>query len=159
MDTITKTKDQSGYAYVETLLPVDFDTSGPIVADEIYKTLLCAMPPNTTLTALIDCSLGGSIIALPYSYTSMDDSIHYNDGFEFEALIGLAIVGGILVAASGAGDDGGGGGTSGGGASGDGGENVASAGGDGGTTSASSSEGGDDCCDGCCDGFFDALFD
>jgi hypothetical protein len=29
----------------------------------------------------------------------MSDSIHYNDGFDFEALIGLAIVGGIWVAA------------------------------------------------------------
>jgi hypothetical protein len=100
METITKTKDQGSYAYVETLLPLDSDSSGPIVADEIYKTLLCAMPPNTTLTALTDCSLRGSIISLPYPYTSMNDSIHYNDGFDFEALIGLAIVGGILVAAA-----------------------------------------------------------
>jgi hypothetical protein len=95
MDTITKTKDQSGYAYVQTLLPVDSYSSRPIIADEIYKMLLCAIPPNTTLMALIDCSLRGSIIALPYPYTSMNDSIHCNDGFDFEALIGLAIVGGI----------------------------------------------------------------
>jgi hypothetical protein len=36
----------------------------------------------------------------------MNDSIHYNDGFDFEALIGLAIVGGIWVTAVGN-DDGG----------------------------------------------------
>ena len=101
VDTTIQSKNENTVRHVETLLPVDFDTSGPILADEIQKTLLCAMPPSTTLTALMDCSLGGSIITLPYVYSRQDESIHYNDGFEFEALIGLAIIGGILVAASG----------------------------------------------------------
>jgi hypothetical protein len=113
VDTTIQSKNENAVRYVETLLPVDFDTSGPILADEIQKTLLCAMPPSTTLTALMDCSLGGSIITLPYAYSHQDESIHYNNGFEFEALIGLAIIGGILVAASGNDDGGGGGGTSG----------------------------------------------
>ncbi len=156
VDTTIQSKNENTVRHVETLLPVDFDTSGPILADEIQKTLLCAMPPSTTLTALMDCSLGGSIITLPYVYSRQDESIHYNDGFEFEALIGLAIIGGILVAASGNNNGGGGGGTSGVDASGLGGVvNMPSSANDGGGGNVPD---GDDCCDGCCDGFFEALF-
>lgn len=133
-------------AYVETILPVDHKKEGPILADELYQTLLCTMPPKTMLTCIMNTCHGGSVIQLPYCYipNNSNTQISCNDCYDFEALIGLAIVGGIVVAAGSAG-----GGNSGGGDGGTG----------GGTGSGASSENGDDCYGGCCEGLFEALFE
>jgi hypothetical protein len=153
-DTIHK---KNGNRYIDTLLPIDVDKAGPILADEMYQTLLCPMRRGVTLTCLMDCSNGGSVIQLPYKFTAKkndtgkDDELqrmYRNDGFDVSALVGLAIIAGILVAASG--DGGGSGG------------DISGGGGGGGITGASSAESseyGDGCCGECCNGLFDGLFE
>jgi len=138
------TTQKKGNHFVETLLPLDYEKEGPILADEIYQTLRCAMPPRATLSCIMNCCHGGSVIHLPYCYAADESAsqMYYDYGFGFDALIGLAIFGGILVAVNSAGGNGGGGGDMSGGAG-----------------SGASSEGEDGCCGGCCEGLFEGLFD
>jgi hypothetical protein len=137
-----------GHRYKETLIPVDVAKSGPIQADELYNVLFCAMPAGVTLTCVMDCCHGGSVIDLPYHFIADSDrrEMYYDDSFNFAAaLIGLAVIGGAIGV--GAGASGGGDTTSG--------VNANSA--DAGNTT-SNAEDSDTCCDGCCEGFFGGLF-
>lgn len=91
----------------------------------------------------MDFCHGGSVIRLPYLYNTGDTNtqMYYDGSFDFSALIGLAIIGGVLVRVVTSGD---GGHATGGGGGGDG-----------------TSDGGDDCCgdDCCCEAFFEGLFE
>jgi hypothetical protein len=144
------TTNKEGTQYVETLIPVDYEKNGPVLADELYKDLVCAMPSKVTFTCVMDCCHGGSVIHLPYLYTTGDtySKMYYDDSFDFAALIGLAIIGGVLVGAGTSGD--GGDATGGGGGGG---------GRDGGNADGNVSSDGDDCCGGCCECLSEGLFD
>lgn len=52
----------------ETLVPVDYQTNGMIVDDEIHAILVAPLPSAVRLTAVMDCCHSGSIFDLPYSY-------------------------------------------------------------------------------------------
>ena len=138
------TTNKEGGQYVETLIPCDYEKGGPILVDELYKDFVCAMPSNVTMTCVMDCCHGSSIIRLPYIYTAGDtkSQMYYDNTFDFSALIGLAIVGGVLFGMS----------TSGAGGS------ATSGGGEGGNAEINVSTDGDDCCGGCCEALFEALF-
>ncbi|KAK4267993.1 hypothetical protein QN277_024702 [Acacia crassicarpa] len=52
--------------YDETLCPLDFETQGVIVDDEINSTLVRPLPHGAKLHALIDASHSGTMLDLPY---------------------------------------------------------------------------------------------
>jgi len=52
--------------YDETLLPVDFETAGMIVDNEINETLVRPLPPGARLHAIIDACHSGTVLDLPY---------------------------------------------------------------------------------------------
>lgn len=52
----------------ETLIPVDYQSAGVIVDDEIHALLVAPLPQAVRLTAVMDCCHSGSIFDLPYSY-------------------------------------------------------------------------------------------
>ncbi|XP_031482599.1 metacaspase-1-like [Nymphaea colorata] len=52
--------------YDETLLPLDFETQGMIVDDEINETLVRPLPRGARLHALIDACHSGTVLDLPY---------------------------------------------------------------------------------------------
>ncbi|KAK4267992.1 hypothetical protein QN277_024701 [Acacia crassicarpa] len=52
--------------YDETLCPLDFETQGVIVDDEINATLVRPLPHGAKLHALIDASHSGTMLDLPY---------------------------------------------------------------------------------------------
>mmetsp|Transcript_15398 Transcript_15398/g.60181 ORF Transcript_15398/g.60181 Transcript_15398/m.60181 type:complete len:365 (-) Transcript_15398:58-1152(-) len=52
----------------ETLIPVDYQSNGVIVDDEIHQILVAPLPAAVRLTAVMDCCHSGSIFDLPYSY-------------------------------------------------------------------------------------------
>jgi metacaspase-1 len=53
----------------ETIVPVDYESAGQIVDDELYEILVAGLPVGVRLTAIMDCCHSGSVFDLPYSYT------------------------------------------------------------------------------------------
>lgn len=54
----------------EVICPLDFSTSGMIVDDYIYTNLVSKLPYYTTLFTLFDSCNSGTILDLPYLYTT-----------------------------------------------------------------------------------------
>ncbi|ORX39480.1 peptidase C14 [Piromyces finnis] len=54
----------------ESILPVDYETNGVILDDEIHDLLVKPLPKGCLLTALADCCHSGTVLDLPYSYNS-----------------------------------------------------------------------------------------
>lgn len=57
----------------DTIVPVDFETNGQIDSDKLHRTLVSALPPNSTLFVIFDCCHSGSAIELPFVYRSDGD--------------------------------------------------------------------------------------
>jgi Caspase domain len=93
----SRVRDQDGDeedGYDETLVPVDFQRSGQIRDDDIYKMLVKPMRSGVTMTCLMDCCHSGTVLDLPYRFTADGDVMTRNDRFGFfdnaEAVIGAA---------------------------------------------------------------------
>lgn len=89
-----KVKDDNGDeadGYDETLIPLDFQSAGQIRDDELFVTLVGAMPRGSTLTCLMDCCHSGTILDLPYLFKADGESeeMALQEGFNFTQLIGL----------------------------------------------------------------------
>ncbi|XP_059459931.1 metacaspase-1-like [Corylus avellana] len=52
--------------YDETLCPLDFETQGMIVDDEINATIVRPLPPRVKLHAIIDACHSGTVLDLPF---------------------------------------------------------------------------------------------
>jgi hypothetical protein len=52
--------------YDETLCPLDFESQGMIVDDEINATIVRPLPPRAKLHAIIDACHSGTVLDLPY---------------------------------------------------------------------------------------------
>jgi uncharacterized caspase-like protein len=50
----------------ETILPVDFQTQGMIVDDEINMALVRPLPPGVRLHAVVDACHSGTVLDLPF---------------------------------------------------------------------------------------------
>lgn len=69
----TKVKDLDGDeedGYDEAICPLDYNTAGLIIDDEINAILIRNLPPNVRLTAISDSCHSGSVLDLPYTYTT-----------------------------------------------------------------------------------------
>lgn len=69
-------KDPTGMrpsGLLDTICPVDFQTSGQINSDILHEHLVSRLPPNSTLFVILDCCHSGSALELPYVYRSDDD--------------------------------------------------------------------------------------
>ncbi|KAF9507138.1 hypothetical protein BS47DRAFT_341716 [Hydnum rufescens UP504] len=66
-------KDEDGDeedGYDETIFPVDFQTSGQIVDDELFFTMVKPLPAGCRLTSIFDSCHSGSVLDLPYMYST-----------------------------------------------------------------------------------------
>ena len=64
--------DESGDeedGFDETIIPVDFETNGEIVDDDLADELVKRMAKGVLVTALMDTHNGGSVLDLPYYFT------------------------------------------------------------------------------------------
>jgi len=52
----------------ETILPLDYETSGQILDDVIYENLVTPLPEGCRLTAIFDSCHSGTVLDLPYTY-------------------------------------------------------------------------------------------
>ena len=57
----------------ETLIPVDYKTSGIIVDDDVHDILCRNLPKGVRLTAIMDCCHSESMLDLPYTYSISGD--------------------------------------------------------------------------------------
>ncbi|CAM9316885.1 unnamed protein product [Ectocarpus sp. 6 AP-2014] len=85
----------------ETLVPVDYKSSGQITDDEILKELVMVLPEGVTLTVVMDCCHSGSILDLPYALKAdegtisaveageVSSTISANPGFDFAKMMAI----------------------------------------------------------------------
>lgn len=52
----------------ETLIPVDYETAGQILDDDLHALLVAGLPQGVRLTAIMDCCHSGSVLDLPFTY-------------------------------------------------------------------------------------------
>jgi hypothetical protein len=68
-----QTKDLDGDeddGYDETIYPLDFQQAGQITDDEIHNIVVRPLMPGVRLTALFDSCHSGSVLDLPYVYST-----------------------------------------------------------------------------------------
>jgi len=66
-------KDEAGDeedGFDETIMPVDFTTKGQIVDDELHSLMVAQLPAGVRLTVIFDCCHSGSVLDLPYIYST-----------------------------------------------------------------------------------------
>lgn len=56
--------------YDEVIFPLDFKTAGHITDDEMHKIMVASLPDRCRLTALFDACHSGTVLDLPYIYSS-----------------------------------------------------------------------------------------
>jgi hypothetical protein len=52
----------------ETLVPIDYQTSGVISDDYLYSNFIRQLSPSCNLTAIMDCCHSGTVLDLPFIY-------------------------------------------------------------------------------------------
>jgi metacaspase-1 len=65
--------DAEAESYDEVIVPSDYATSGLIRDTLIFKTLLAPMRYGVTVTIIMDCCDTGTIVDLPYSWSTRAD--------------------------------------------------------------------------------------
>jgi hypothetical protein len=68
-----QTKDSDGDeadGFDETIYPADFKVAGHIVDDEMHSIMVKPLPPGCRLTAIFDSCHSGSVLDLPYIYST-----------------------------------------------------------------------------------------
>lgn len=81
--------DESGDeedGYDETLIPVDFQSAGQIIDDELYERLVTKMPAGVTVVVLMDCCHSGTALDLPYQINATQSQMSLSEGFNFSLL-------------------------------------------------------------------------
>ncbi|KAJ3316609.1 hypothetical protein HDU76_001674 [Blyttiomyces sp. JEL0837] len=53
---------------MDTIVPMDFESSGQIDSDFLYTMLVHNLPPKVKLTVIMDCCHSGRILKLPFTY-------------------------------------------------------------------------------------------
>ena len=67
----------------ETIIPLDFRKHGQIVDDEILDTFVKPMKKGVTVTVLMDCCHSGTVMDLPYVFSSADGTMKMEKNFKF----------------------------------------------------------------------------
>ncbi|CAM9590977.1 unnamed protein product [Chrysoparadoxa australica] len=64
----------------ETLIPVDYQKTGQVRDDAIFRELVERVPAGVTLTVLMDCCHSGSILDLPYMFKADSETMDAVEG-------------------------------------------------------------------------------
>lgn len=93
-----RVRDNSGDeedGYDETLIPVDFQRSGQIVDDDLFRDLVKPMSKGVLMTCLMDCCHSGTVLDLPYRFTADGDvtaGMQRVENFDFDTLLFAAFI-------------------------------------------------------------------
>lgn len=97
-----RVRDYSGDeddGYDETLIPVDFQSAGQILDDDLLRELVQPLSKGVLLTCLMDCCHSGTVLDLPYRFTADGDvsaGMQRVDGFDFDSF-GIALIAGCCL--------------------------------------------------------------
>ena len=80
----------------ETLIPVDYETNGVIVDDDIHAMLVAGLPQGVRLTAIMDCCHSGSVFDLPYTYAP-DGNLEIHEVDNRKAAMDAAMAAGMSL--------------------------------------------------------------
>ena len=58
----------------ETLIPMDYQSAGQIIDDDLFKELVQPMSEGVHATCLMDCCHSGTVLDLPYHFTAESDA-------------------------------------------------------------------------------------
>lgn len=86
-----RVRDTSGDeedGFDETLIPVDFQRAGQIVDDDILKILVEPIKAGVNVTVLMDCCHSGTVLDLPYRFSSDDTQMRVDQGFNMDSMLG-----------------------------------------------------------------------
>jgi len=78
--------------YDETLIPLDYQSAGQIVDDDLYRQLVTRMPEGVTVVVLMDCCHSGTALDLPYEINATESEMRTNPGFNMALLDAGAVV-------------------------------------------------------------------
>lgn len=73
----------------ETLIPVDFQSSGQIIDDDLFAELVRPLSKGVLMTCLFDCCHSGTVLDLPYIFTADGDpnvGMKRDENLNFDAL-------------------------------------------------------------------------
>lgn len=78
--------------YDETLVPLDYQQAGQIRDDDLFTTLVGAMPRGVQLTCVMDCCHSGTVLDLPFSFIAdgEHEQMEAVEDFDFGPLLSLA---------------------------------------------------------------------
>jgi uncharacterized caspase-like protein len=90
-----KVRDDNGDeadGYDETLVPLDYQQAGQIRDDDLFTTLVGAMPRGAHLTCVMDCCHSGTVLDLPYQFVAdgEHEQMEAVEDFNFSPLLSLA---------------------------------------------------------------------
>jgi Caspase domain len=88
----------------QTLVPVDYQQTGQIRDDDLYKVLVAQMQAGVFATFFMDCCHSGSVLDLPYVFAAdgEQEEMELQDGYDFSPLLSFAAA---FMATQQAGDD------------------------------------------------------
>mmetsp|Transcript_19079 Transcript_19079/g.21829 ORF Transcript_19079/g.21829 Transcript_19079/m.21829 type:complete len:305 (+) Transcript_19079:231-1145(+) len=80
----SRVKDYNGDeddGFDETLVPVDFESNGQIVDDDLLDKFVKPLKSGVNMTCLMDCCHSGTVLDLPYRFTADGDVMVRDEGF------------------------------------------------------------------------------
>lgn len=81
---IRDTSGDEDDGFDESIIPVDFQTAGQIVDDDILKNLIKPMSEGVHCTIIMDCCHSGTVADLPYKFGADDAQPQLETGFNME---------------------------------------------------------------------------
>ncbi|KAK9817527.1 hypothetical protein WJX74_008370 [Apatococcus lobatus] len=66
--TVKDVSNDEASGHDSTLIPVDYESAGQIIDDELYEVLVKPLPQGVKMHAILDCCHSGTIFDLPFSY-------------------------------------------------------------------------------------------
>jgi hypothetical protein len=72
--------------YDSTIIPVDYQTAGQIIDDDIFKTLVLPMKAGIHATVLMDSCHSGTVLDLPYKFVDGDRAMALDKSFNVESI-------------------------------------------------------------------------
>ena len=72
---LADTSNDENDGYDETIVPLDFTSTGLLTDDWLFTNLICKIPKDVTLWGFTDCCNSGSMFDLKYKYTSTSKPI------------------------------------------------------------------------------------
>ncbi|KAK4579999.1 hypothetical protein LTR86_000201 [Recurvomyces mirabilis] len=65
--------DDRASGFDDTIVPQDFERNGQVPSGILHKILVSGLPPNSSLTVILDCCHSGSALELPYVFRADED--------------------------------------------------------------------------------------